>query len=127
MTSQQALSLEKYTQPPRVVYYLYLLASQTTGFLIICILHLPLHLVSCTDVFIIHMTVHCRNTFNSSHAGKKSTFCYFCCLLILFSKLTFLKHSQSVKQFGPRSGQFFVWHDLGPNYMKRLSADKTSR
>ena len=51
----------------------------------------------------------------------------FLCMLIfqnhLFQKF-FLEYHQSIKQFGFRC---FVWADLGPNILQRLSADVTRR
>ena len=41
-------------------------------------------------------------------------------------KKFFQEHYQSVKWFGPDQNRHFVGSDLGPNCLKRLSADDKS-
>ena len=66
---------------------------------------------------------------NSLPAGK---YCMlFCCLLIFFSKSTFLKNSfrntlRISNSLDPDQGQHFVGPDLVLNCLQRLSADDTS-
>ena len=52
---------------------------------------------------------------------------FFLFFLIIFFKKIFQEYHQSVKQFESRSGIHFVGPDLGPNCLKRLSADDKSR
>ena len=57
--------------------------------------------------------------------------CFFCCLLIFFKIVFFEKlfpeYYQCQNSLYPDQAQHFVWHDLGPNCLQRLSADGTNR
>ena len=56
----------------------------------------------------------------------------FCCLLIFFSKSTFLKKNfrntiRVSNSLDPDQARHFVWPDLVPNCLQRLSTEDTSR
>ena len=70
--------------------------------------------------------------------GDLLTFCllgnFACCFVVcwFFSKSTFSKNSfrrtiRVSNSLDPDQARHFVWPDLDPNYLQRLSADGTSR
>ena len=68
--------------------------------------------------------------FNPLPTGK--IFMLFCCQLIFFSKSTFSKNSfrntiRVSNSLDPDQVRRFVWPDLGPNCMQKLSADNKRR